>query len=116
MTEGTPVRPVETTHRGDVGLVALSEVVREIVSDVVAEVLLEVLVQLEHLDQAADVQTLEVAVGERAHVTARLDHHVAAVLQVPLYVAPHQVTFTWQWSERRPVRRASCEQVTRAHD
>ncbi len=49
------------------------EVECEVVQDVLRELLLELRVQPDDLYEAGDVEALEVAVGEGAHVAARLD-------------------------------------------
>ena len=72
----------------------------------------ELRVEPEDVDEAGDVETLEITVGEGAHVAARLDHqaggggvspHVMVVLlgvllgqgQVLRDVAAHKVALAW---------------------
>lgn len=65
--------------------------------DVSGELLLVLRIQTEHLNEPLDVNTLEVAVGERLHITARLDHHftdpVVRSTQVLRDVTSDEVSF-----------------------
>lgn len=63
--------------------------------NVFAELLLEVLVQLEHVDQARDVEALEIAVGEGTNITAWFNDYIAAILHQVLNITANQVAFTY---------------------